>query len=614
MDALSIFLYAVFGFLLLIIIIVGLSFLRSIFRGVSSTKTETIQHSSNNNQKNDESIRKESEGDGLILFDDPMFPAEFDENDADNFSKIKEIDVKPSQDRSAEESVITHLANESFADELEPEGKAYELERAGKFDEASKMYLEDINKGFIGSFPFDRLRIIYSKQKQWSKAAAICKRYSELDASYFGFDLKSRRMLEFARKYESRANRDTAVLTADSILAKSIEVGNTSLKKKPLTIPNYRVNKPFPFWARGQVKLQTMHVPPFEMYFPSENQLSFPQSSFYTRWKRGWKEGKPIDVQGNISYLFAYTYGVLGSITLKPQETINELRLLQHVYKNETKFCMYLSFWIFNAYLMLSDYLTAIAFLESREGSEKIDTSDHLILSLKYKLGLPMKGEDLLNLSLRKSKIILNNKDLVLPLLDRIIEDFEEKNDVDLLSFITQKFAFLENTEYYLFPGQSVVKSKIRLDIYNYKAIGDFNVVINQWLRDVENKIRVQLKLPKIGEGWISESMVLNLTRKLFSPLGYDVIHNSFPAFLEGLQLDIYIPSLKLGIEYMGKQHYEPIDFFGGQESYLKLKQRDQKKMKICKDNGVHLIYYKFDEPITEDYFKSKVEEYINRY
>lgn len=56
-----------------------------------------------------------------------------------------------------------------------------------------------------------------------------------------------------------------------------------------------------------------------------------------------------------------------------------------------------------------------------------------------------------------------------------------------------------------------------------------------------------------------------------------DTIQSYHPPFLRGLELDIYIPSLKIAIEYDG-------------EYYHQNKKRDAKKILMCKQNGVKLI------------------------
>lgn len=64
------------------------------------------------------------------------------------------------------------------------------------------------------------------------------------------------------------------------------------------------------------------------------------------------------------------------------------------------------------------------------------------------------------------------------------------------------------------------------------------------------------------------------------------------------LPIDFYLPDYNLCIEYDGNQHFEPVDAFGGDDAYVKLKQNDLKKSNFCKDNGINLLriaYYDFN-------------------
>lgn len=71
-----------------------------------------------------------------------------------------------------------------------------------------------------------------------------------------------------------------------------------------------------------------------------------------------------------------------------------------------------------------------------------------------------------------------------------------------------------------------------------------------------------------------------------------------------GLQsLDIYIPSLNIGIEYQGQQHYKPVDYFGGKEKLNEQKERDLTKKKLCLKNGVKLLEWKYDTDINIENF-----------
>lgn len=49
-------------------------------------------------------------------------------------------------------------------------------------------------------------------------------------------------------------------------------------------------------------------------------------------------------------------------------------------------------------------------------------------------------------------------------------------------------------------------------------------------------------------------------------------------------------------IEYNGIQHYEPIDFYGGEDSFLKQQINDQDKQEYCKDNNIDLIIIKYND------------------
>lgn len=66
------------------------------------------------------------------------------------------------------------------------------------------------------------------------------------------------------------------------------------------------------------------------------------------------------------------------------------------------------------------------------------------------------------------------------------------------------------------------------------------------------------------------------------------------------LRFDFFIKDLNLIIEYDGKQHYEPVDVFGGEEYYATLVKNDNIKNKFCKDNGIGLVRIRYDEDVAE--------------
>jgi hypothetical protein len=52
-------------------------------------------------------------------------------------------------------------------------------------------------------------------------------------------------------------------------------------------------------------------------------------------------------------------------------------------------------------------------------------------------------------------------------------------------------------------------------------------------------------------------------------------------------ELDIYIPSLKLGFELNGIYHYEPIH---GQDKLSKIQNNDERKFQACLENNIELV------------------------
>jgi hypothetical protein len=58
--------------------------------------------------------------------------------------------------------------------------EAQELEASGNVDEAVEVYEGNIEDGFKGPHPYERLRIIYSKRKEYANAIRVCQAYCDL--------------------------------------------------------------------------------------------------------------------------------------------------------------------------------------------------------------------------------------------------------------------------------------------------------------------------------------------------------------------------------------------------------------------------------------------------
>lgn len=66
------------------------------------------------------------------------------------------------------------------------------------------------------------------------------------------------------------------------------------------------------------------------------------------------------------------------------------------------------------------------------------------------------------------------------------------------------------------------------------------------------------------------------------------------------LPFDFYLPNYNTCIEYQGKQHYEPIEYFGGEENLLYTQYHDKIKYDYCIKNSINLICIPYWENINE--------------
>jgi len=118
----------------------------------------------------------------------------------------------------------------------------------------------------------------------------------------------------------------------------------------------------------------------------------------------------------------------------------------------------------------------------------------------------------------------------------------------------------------------------------------------------IENIVRQEFGFKQVGEGWVSEKILYQIVRRIFN--NDDVLHHSYPDWLEGLELDIHIPCRQLAFEYQGQQHFHPIKAWGGQKALDELQLRDKRKAKLCLENGIILISFDYTEPLTEEHVR----------
>lgn len=106
---------------------------------------------------------------------------------------------------------------------------------------------------------------------------------------------------------------------------------------------------------------------------------------------------------------------------------------------------------------------------------------------------------------------------------------------------------------------------------------------------------------------WKNESNLFSIVAQEYK----DAIYQYHCNWLGLQSLDVFIPSLNIGIEYQGEQHYKPIDYFGGEQAFDDLVRRDIQKQKLCKENGVTLIIWKYDEAVSKALLDKKIQQVV---
>jgi hypothetical protein len=81
----------------------------------------------------------------------------------------------------------------------------------------------------------------------------------------------------------------------------------------------------------------------------------------------------------------------------------------------------------------------------------------------------------------------------------------------------------------------------------------------------------------------------------------FDWLRNKLP-----LELDFYLPKYNIAIECQGKQHFECVERFGGEQEFINVQYRDKIKKQLCEEHGVKLFYINYNDNVEE-----KIEEIV---
>lgn len=139
--------------------------------------------------------------------------------------------------------------------------------------------------------------------------------------------------------------------------------------------------------------------------------------------------------------------------------------------------------------------------------------------------------------------------------------------------------------------------------------VPEFNNSYHNWAKEEYRKEKdFLISNDKLNCIWKGEYQMYKFARELYT----DAQYQYHAEWLGRQSLDVFIPSLCLGIEYQGEQHYIPISHFGGEDGFGQRVVLDERKRNICNEQKVLLLEWRYDEPLTKNALKSAIDHLLD--
>jgi hypothetical protein len=326
-------------------------------------------------------------------------------------------------------------------------------------------------------------------------------------------------------------------------------------------------------------------IPKYHDYFPSEEKMSLEQRGFYSFLEKEIAKQNYFDVHGQVSYLFVYVYKILGSRRrIGYQDVYNELMDIAEAYHHEKNFFKLCKFWAADCLLANDEFES---FLEQTEpdtpvGREKFISN--LRLNIQMICGLPANGIDLFKMA--SGSVSKPTRKYLGLFRDMMLNTINEHQVEYGNWFENAKKEISGNRvwKYGLFSSSSFIHHHKNLNLFSFDESKNLREQIISLARETENNLRENVGLPKIGEGWVSETELFFFLKNAFPQT--HVVQHGKPNWLGKQHFDIWFPRWQIAVEYHGRQHFEPVLFFGGNDSFEKTQQRDIRKKRLAKANN----------------------------
>jgi len=383
-----------------------------------------------------------------------------------------------------------------------------------------------------------------------------------------------------------------------------------------------------PIYFKSSTKTISMiKPPPWESRGPYEfeNNLVHPdkkQQEFYNIFKENFEKGKYIDVGGMRNYIRYYIYSILRNYRINKDfdylsKTYDTLRKEYPDLSHDT---LRIEVEI-GRDLKIEKYTNFILPHEEYKVWEKfIKSKIELIQHSDNSLSMYSDNDDLLELlkiGFKKQNLTdfgIENVESILERVILIIRNIEVESKEALPRRFFDKDKYYKSTNsndhfdplYYEMFFDSQIQFNEKYAEHKKRSVGipEQNILypptyptiiqfaiesyIKEITREAENQVREQRGLPRVGEGWISETNLFYQIKNAYPK--YLVVHHGKTKWLGLQHFDIYFPEFNVALEYQGKQHTEMVEYFGGEESFNQILENDRLKKEKCKINNCILI------------------------
>lgn len=150
----------------------------------------------------------------------------------------------------------------------------------------------------------------------------------------------------------------------------------------------------------------------------------------------------------------------------------------------------------------------------------------------------------------------------------------------------------------------------------------EFLLETNLPLKDIAKNLnwtdyKLSKEIKRLGLGWIRRSdrklsrghaALFSVMQKIAQNEKVVVEHH----IGERLRLDVYCPSLKVALEFHGRQHFEFVHHFHKTiEAFVESQDRDMRKEELCKELGIALVVFRYNDDLSEDVVYSRILDAI---